>query len=154
MLASGWKRPAHGSHGSLHGLASHDGAAERVQPSGHSAASVLSHLARLSAALGSRDAMYHLETGVTNEHVPANTDGYLLPLHEVGSAALLPWRLPPSVFRTRTAALQESSCYSDVALPHLTHPPRFPESFVCPAAPDPALHLRPPLHNRRLCGGK
>lgn len=82
-FASGWKRPAHGSHGSLHGLASHDGAAERVQPSGHSAASVLSHLARLSAALGSRDAMYHLETGAANEHVPSNTDHYYLPLWQV-----------------------------------------------------------------------
>lgn len=80
LVPPGWKRPAHGSHGSLHGLASHDGAAERVQPSGHSAASVLSHLARLSAALGSRDAMYHLETGAANEHVPSNTDHYYLPL--------------------------------------------------------------------------
>lgn len=58
---------------------------ERVQPSGHSA---LSHLARLSAALGSRDAMYHLDTGLTNEHVPLNTDKYYLPFWQVGEEGL------------------------------------------------------------------
>jgi len=57
--------------------------AERVQPSGHSASSIVSHLARLSAALGSRDAMYHLDTGAANEHVPANTEHYLLPFWQV-----------------------------------------------------------------------
>lgn len=80
----GWKR-VHGSTASLASMArSHASATEAVQPSGHSGASVLSHLARLSHALGSRGAMYHLDTGAANEHVPMNDQHYYLPFWQVG----------------------------------------------------------------------
>ena len=40
----------------------------------------------MAAALGSR-AMYLVDTGAANEHVPLNETGYLLPLWQVGGAA-------------------------------------------------------------------
>ncbi|EFN51990.1 hypothetical protein CHLNCDRAFT_32765 [Chlorella variabilis] len=79
LPAGGWKRRTRGA-GSNASLASMDkpkDSATGAHPN-LNRSSIGNHLARLSVELGS-EAMYHIDTGAANEHVPMNDEGYYLP---------------------------------------------------------------------------
>ncbi|KAI3430592.1 hypothetical protein D9Q98_005185 [Chlorella vulgaris] len=73
----GWKQRNKASNTSLtsmdHGKDSSTGAAPNLNR-----LSIVSVISRAGSALGSQ-AMYHLDTGAANEHVPLNDQGYFLP---------------------------------------------------------------------------
>ena len=112
----------------------------------HSTHSVLARLSLLSDALGST-AMYHVDTGLCDEHVPLNVHGYFLPFWQRfllrGTYVAIITAVAIAMVRARRARLHTSAALPAVAtLATLATRPPPPPPGLNPAA---ALFLQ--------CGG-